>query len=157
MFSAENPTPSVATRITQWMVKLVITMALGFVLIFSLYTWSVLKYVYARGERAGYLQKLSQKGWLFKTWEGEMALVNLPGAMPEIFYFSIRNDDIAKKVMSHLGGRVTLTYEQHRGLPINWFAETEYFVTDLRPIVDQEPIPLSTPAPANEKPSASKK
>ena len=39
----------------------------------------VLNWSYSTGDRAGWLQKLSEKGWVCKTWEGEMALVSLPG------------------------------------------------------------------------------
>ncbi|MCK7494475.1 MAG: hypothetical protein MZW92_27325 [Comamonadaceae bacterium] len=63
-----------------------------------LWTWAALSYNYSDGERAGFVQKLSRKGWICKTWEGELALVNLPGAMPEIFYFSVRDDAVAQRI-----------------------------------------------------------
>jgi hypothetical protein len=98
------------------------------------WTWFTLTYDYSDGERAGYVQKLSHKGWVCKTWEGELALVNLPGAMPEIFHFSVRNEAVAKHIQESVGKRVALTYEQHIGVPSNCFGETEYFVTGLRVI-----------------------
>lgn len=99
---------------------------------FSLWTWASLNYVYSSGERAGYVQKLSKKGWLCKTWEGELAMVNLPGAMPEIFSFTVPDDNIAQEINQSLGRRVTLTYEQHLGIPTTCFGETSYFVTRVR-------------------------
>lgn len=101
-------------------------------LVFSLWTWMTLSYKYSSGERAGYVQKLSKKGWLCKTWEGELAMVNLPGAMPEIFRFSIRNDSIAQLIEKNVGEKVSLTYAQHRGIPTSCFGETEYFITNVR-------------------------
>jgi hypothetical protein len=103
------------------------------VVIFSLWTWVTLGYVYSTGERAGYVQKLSKKGWLCKTWEGELAMVNLPGSVtPQIFNFTVRSDSIASILERDLGKRVSLTYEQHRGVPSSCFGETEYFVSNVR-------------------------
>jgi hypothetical protein len=96
--------------------------------LFALYTWASLQISYAEGERAGYLQKFSRKGWICKTWEGEILLSSMPGAIPERFAFSVRNDLVAKDLMAAMGKRVSLTYEQHKGVPTECFGETEYFV-----------------------------
>ena len=96
--------------------------------------WVALTWNYAEGERAGYVQKLSRKGWICKTWEGELALVNLPGAMPEIFYFSVRDDAVAKRIQQSVGKRVALSYEQHIGIPTTCFGETEYFVVNIKDV-----------------------
>ena len=136
--------------------KLLIRFALIVVIVpplaFAAWTWGAPKYVYSSGERAGYVQKFSKRGWLFKTWEGELAMVNLPGAMPEKFSFSVRDGAVAKQIEQSLGRRTVLAYEQHRFLPTKIFAETEYFVVAVR-IVDDAPqpgvFPVSTPnAPA---------
>ena len=95
----------------------------------ALWIWVTLGYTYAVGERAGYVQKISKKGWLCKTWEGELAMANLPGTMPQIFSFTVRNDSIAHVIEQNAGKQVSLTYEQHRGVPSACFGETEYFVT----------------------------
>jgi hypothetical protein len=102
------------------------------VLLFALYTWIALNYTYSRGERAGYVQKFSEKGWICKTWEGELAMVNLPGAAQEKFQFSVRDDAVAQRIERNMGRRVSLTYEQHRGIPTSCFGETDYFVTNVR-------------------------
>ena len=101
------------------------------VLLFALYTWSALTWTYSSGERAGYVQKFSKKGWVCKTWEGELAMANLPGTMPQIFSFTVRNDSIAHVLEQNAGKQVSLTYEQHRGIPTSCFGETEYFVTKV--------------------------
>ena len=101
---------------------------------FALYVWITLNYDYSEGERAGYIQKFSRKGWLCKTWEGELAMVNLPGAMPEVFRFSVRDDAVARKINESMGRRVTLHYEQHVGVPTTCFGETDYFVTEVRDV-----------------------
>lgn len=94
----------------------------------ALYTWFTLSWSYSEGERAGYLQKFSKKGWLCKTWEGEILLSSMPGAIPERFAFSVRDDLIAKDLMAATGKRVVLTYAQHKGVPSSCFGETEHFI-----------------------------
>jgi hypothetical protein len=98
------------------------------IVLFVLYTYAALHYTYSRGERAGYLQKFSQKGWICKTWEGEIAMANLPGAMPEVFSFTVRDDSIASILNNLSGQRVALHYAQRKGLPTSCFGDTEYFV-----------------------------
>ena len=96
--------------------------------------WTViaLSYTYSQGDRAGYIQKLSKKGWICKTWEGELAMVNVPGAMQERFPFTVRSDSLAAAMTKLMGSRVSLTYEEHRGVPGNCFGETNYYVTAVR-------------------------
>ena len=100
----------------------------------ALWIWVTLGYTYAVGERAGYVQKISKKGWLCKTWEGELAMANLPGTMPQIFTFTVRSDSIAHVLEQNAGKQVSLTYDQHRGIPSSCFGETEYFVTRVNRI-----------------------
>ena len=102
--------------------------------LFSLYVYIALNWSYSSGERAGFLQKVSHKGWICKTWEGELSLVAMPGAAPEKFLFTVRDDAIAQKVSAAAGKRVTLIYEQHKGLPSSCFGDTDYFVVDVKPI-----------------------
>ena len=101
--------------------------------LFALYTWSTISFVYARGDRAGFVQKLSQKGCVCQTWEGEMALNSLPGTVPQLFQFTVRNDSVAQIIKRDIGKRLALTYEQHRGVPTSCFGDTEYFVVGARP------------------------
>jgi hypothetical protein len=113
--------------------------------VFALYTWAALHISYSEGDRAGYVQKFSRKGWLCKTWEGELAMVNLPGAMPEVFAFTVRDDAVAARLNETLGQRVVLTYEEHRGVPTRCFGETGYFVTGVRPLEGAAPVPPLKP------------
>jgi len=101
------------------------------IVVVSLWAWVALGYTYALGERAGYVQKISKKGWICKTWEGELAMANLPGTMPQIFTFTVRSDSIANVLERNAGKQVSLTYEQHRGIPTSCFGETEYFITGV--------------------------
>lgn len=112
--------------------KWLLTVLLTPLVLFALWTWAALYFVYASGDRSGYVQKISKKGWVSKTWEGELAMANLPGTMPQIFEFTVRNDAVAHAIEQTLGKRVSLHYEQHRGIPTRLFGETSYFVTDVR-------------------------
>lgn len=100
-------------------------------LLFYAYVWAALSWSYSSGNRAGFLQKMSHKGWICKTWEGELSLVALPGAAPEKFFFTVRDPSVASRIEAAMGKRVTLLYEQHKGLPTSCFGETEYFVGGL--------------------------
>jgi len=91
-----------------------------------------LNFTYSSGERAGYLQKISQRGWLCKTWEGELQLTAIPGAAPEIFAFSTRSDSLAAEINRLSGQRVVIHYQQHKGVPTSCFGDTEYFAVGVR-------------------------
>ena len=100
--------------------------------LFALYTWATLTWVYSSGERAGYVQKLSQKGYVCKTYEGELVLVSMPGTQAEKFFFTVRNAAIAKRINETVGKRVRLIYEEHVGIPTSCFGETGFFVQDVQ-------------------------
>src|SRR5205823_11435765 len=110
------------------------TLAVLVVLIAALagYTWITLHWSYSDGERAGYVQKLSRKGWLCRTWEGEMAMVTMPGTVAEKFAFTVREPAVAAKLNASVGKRMALHYEQHKWIPTSCFGDSEYFVTDVR-------------------------
>lgn len=99
--------------------------------LFALYTWATITWVYSSGERAGYVQKLSLKGWVCKTYEGELVLVSMPGTQAEKFYFSVRNKAVAERINETVGKRVRLIYEEHVGVPTTCFGETRHFVTGV--------------------------
>jgi hypothetical protein len=102
------------------------------ILLAALYTWAALTYVYSSGERAGYVQKLSEKGWICKTYEGELVLVSMPGTQAEKFPFTVRDAGVAKRINDTVGKRVRLIYEEHKGIPTDCFGETGYFVHDVQ-------------------------
>ena len=103
---------------------LLLAVALG-----AAYTWVTLNWSYSKGERAGYVQKFSTKGWLFKTWEGELQMIPVPGSTPEKFLFTVRDEAVAQRLNAAVGKRIVIHYEQHKGIPTSCFGETEYFVT----------------------------
>ncbi|PYT17022.1 MAG: hypothetical protein DMF51_03305 [Acidobacteria bacterium] len=109
-------------------------------ILFGLYTWTTLSWTYSTGERAGYVQKFSRRGWICKTWEGDLAMVTIPGTMPEKFLFSVRADPVAETITRTLGKRVALIYDQHKGVPTSCFGDTEYFVTGVR-VIDETKAP----------------
>jgi hypothetical protein len=114
--------------VKRWIIGLVAASLLGGVL----YTWLTLTWSYSSGERVGYVRKLSKKGWICKTWEGQLSLVSIPGTSLETFYFTVRDPAVSERIQKDLGKRVALHYEQHKGVPTSCFGETEYFVTDVR-------------------------
>ena len=107
---------------------IILALITAVVALFATYTWVALHLSYSEGERAGFLQKFSRKGWICKTWEGEILLSSMPGAIPERFEFSVRDDLVATQLTAAVGKRVLLTYAQHKGVPSACFGETEYFV-----------------------------
>ncbi len=125
------------------------------------WVWLTLHWAYSDGERTGYIQKLSRKGWLCKTWEGEIVLVTMPGAIPEKFEFTVRDPGVVDKINASAGKRVVLHYEQHKFVPTTCFGETEYFVDGIHDVEEAAPpaaapqaaAPASAPAPTLPPPS----
>ena len=105
------------------------------IILFVLYTWLTLSYSYSTGSRAGFLQKFSNRGWVCKTWEGELVTGSMLGNQ-EKFSFSVRDEELAKMVSSNIGRRVEIEYDQHVGVPTNCFAETEYYVKKIKSVPD---------------------
>lgn len=112
----------------KWSIGLTLVFLLGF----SAYLALVLSWSYSDGERAGYLQKFSRKGWLCKSYEGELAMTTVPGVAPLLWNFTVRDEAVAKRMNALLGQRISLTYEEHRGIPTDCFGETGYFVSQVR-------------------------
>ncbi len=104
------------------------------VALFAAYVTVVLHWAYSEGERAGYVQKFSRKGWVCKTWEGELAMANLPGAMPEVFAFTVWDDGVAARLNGVMGQRVVLHYKEKVGLPTSCFGDTRHIVDDVRSV-----------------------
>ena len=119
----------------------------------ALYFWAALSWSFSSGERAGWVQKLSNKGWVCKTWEGELALISLPGTLPEKFLFTIRDDGVAEQVTKAMGKRVALHYEEKVGLPGSCFGDTRYYVTTVL-VSDEIPIATGVVAPNPPAPVA---
>lgn len=118
----------------KWKITAILLFVVLPIAAFALWVTVALNWSYASGERAGFVQKLSNKGWVCKTWEGELALANGPNVMPELFRFSVRDPRVAEQINSSLGKQVKLAYEQHKGVPTQCFGETEYFVMGVEVI-----------------------
>ena len=128
--------------------------AIGIVVLVALvagYFAIVTQWSYSTGERAGWVQKFSNKGWLCKTWEGELALVSLPGTSVEKFLFTVRDESVAANVNRVVGHRVSLHYEQKVGLPTTCFGETRYYVTGVSAMAE---VPLAPGAVVSTSPGA---
>ena len=111
----------------KWLLALLVPVLLVVAYFLAATSWS-----YSSGERAGWVQKLSHKGWLCKTWEGELALVSLPGSTPEKFAFTVWSHAVAEQINQAMGKRVALHYEEKVGLPTSCFGDTRYYVTGVR-------------------------
>ncbi len=88
----------------------------------------VFNWTYSDGDRAGYIQQFSTRGWLCKTHEGELAMTTVPGTAPVLWQFTIWNDNVAAELSEVMGKRVILHYKEYRHIPTNCFGETAYFV-----------------------------
>src|SRR5271170_2011314 len=116
----------------KWGIRIGIGGVLAVVVGSALYTWASLSFSYSSGERIGFVQKLSKKGWICKTNEGELAMVNMAGQQATIFTFTVPDDKVVAEIESFAGHRVSLDYEEHRGIPSSCFGETSYFVTGVK-------------------------
>ncbi len=134
--------------------RLIATIVGTLVAAFGLYVLAVVFWSYSAGERAGWVQKLSNKGWLCKTWEGEMAMVSMPGTTAEKFYFTVWDDEVAEQINKVMGKRVALHYEEKVGIPTSCFGDTRYYVTKVS-VVDQ--IPLAPGVVVPVQPAAAEK
>ncbi len=112
--------------------KWIVLAALLPVLLFAAYFGFVLSWAYSDGDRAGYLQKFSRKGWICKTYEGELAMTTVPGVAPVLWSFTVRDPAVAAQINAVLGKRMALHYEEHRGIPTSCYGETNYFVSKVQ-------------------------
>ena len=119
----------------------------------ALYLWAALSWNYSSGERAGSVQKFSTKGWICKTWEGELAMVTMPGAAQEKFFFTVWDDDVARQINAAMGKRVSLHYDEKVGLPTSCFGETRHWV-DKVTVVQDIPLAPGITVPTTPPPSA---
>jgi hypothetical protein len=126
----------------------------------ALYFYLSLNWNYSVGERAGWVQKFSKKGWICKTWEGELAMVSMPGTAQEKFEFTVWDEETAARINKAMGQRVSLHYDEKVGLPGSCFGETRHWVTSLSivpeiplapgvvvPVMPAQPAPPPAPAP----------
>ncbi len=121
------------------MIARLIAVLVALLLLVALYFAAAWNWSFSVGERAGWVQKISKKGWVCKTWEGELVLTSLPGSVPEKFLFTIHDEAVATQVNRLIGKRVALYYEEKVGLPTSCFGDTRYFITK---VTQSDEIPL---------------
>jgi hypothetical protein len=137
-------------------IKSIVAAVFALVVAAALYVLVVGFWSYSSGERAGWVQKFSSKGWLCKTWEGEMAMVSMPGTTADKFFFTVWDDEIAARINKVMGKRVSMHYEEKVGIPTSCFGETRYYVTEVK-VVDEIPLApgvVVPTKPAEPAPSA---
>ena len=126
---------------------------LGLVLLAAVgWVWLTLTWSYSEGERAGVLQKFSKRGWICKTYEGELAMYVVGGVAPQIWNFSVRDEAVVEQLHKAVGQQVRLHYAEHRGLPTSCFGETDYFVERVE-IVGPPPYNITAPAAGTAAPA----
>ena len=132
--TARSPLPPVGARPPRHLLRAFFTLLAAALLIFALWTWAALSWSYSEGDRAGVLQKFSRKGWLCKTWEGEVAQFVVAGVAPQIWTFSVRDGNVAAQLSKQVGEKLQMHYTEHRGVPTSCFADTSYFVESFAPV-----------------------
>ncbi len=164
--AVDNPAPTRRPRRDGGWVWLTL---LALIALAALWFWAMIAWSYSSGERAGWVQKFSKKGWICKTWEGELALVTMPGTAQEKFLFTVWDDGVAQQMNAAMGKRVSLHYDEKVGLPGSCFGETRYWVNGVKAVEDiplapgivvptqpqaPAPVPQAVPAPAAPAPAA---
>lgn len=130
MTASAPPTPSFARR--HWGKLTILSIVSTLLLVFGAWSAFAIFVTYSEGTRTGYAQKLSYKGWICKTWEGEIAMSTVPGVMPEKFTYTVHGDSLAEAIRALEGKKVTLAYKQHRFVPSRCFGESEYWATGVK-------------------------
>ena len=125
------PPPQTFFRRHRWKIILVGFLA-AVAAVGALWTLITLTFSYSDGDRVGYVQKFSHKGWVCRTWEGELAMTPVPGSVPQIFTFTVRDKGVVKRIQEAEGKKIALHYKEKRGVPSSCFGETSYFISDVR-------------------------
>ena len=160
-----QPGPSASASLKKkrsWKFMLFLVLFIPLVAV-ALYTFFVLSWSYSDGIRAGELLKFSRKGWLCKTYEGELAqfLENQgQGMAPRIWAFTVRDEAVIQQLNQSVGQNVQLHYTEHKGVPTTCFGETQFYVDEVTltkaPGTAAAPVPAPVPqsaAPAETAPA----
>jgi len=124
------PQPAAPSRFRRVRTVLVLALLVPLLLL-ALYTWLVLHWDYSNGYRSGVLQKFSQKGWLCKTYEGELWQSVVANVAPMVWEFTVRDRRVVQAMDTLVGKPVRLHYTEHRGVPTTCFGDTRYYVDSV--------------------------
>jgi hypothetical protein len=105
--------------------------------LFALWIWITLSWSYSEGDRGGVLQKFSRKGWICKTYEGEVAQYVVRGVAPQIWYFTTRDEKLADSMAKAVGQNIQIHYTEHRGVPTSCFGDTPYYADSFIVVREQ--------------------
>ena len=128
--SSDPRAPRQSFKRRHWGKLLLLTLVMLPVAAFALWSAVTLNWTYSEGVRPGYVQKVSKKGYLCKTWEGVL-YTDLKGFRADSFLFTVRSDSIAQLLQSLSGRQVSLDYQQHVKVPSSCFGDSEYFVSGV--------------------------
>ena len=120
-----------ANAAKKWALRIGVGGLLAVVAVCLLYTFATLRFAYSEGERVGFVQKLSRRGWLCKTNEGDLAMANVLGQPAQMFSFTVRDPKVVEQIDALAGHKVSLKYEEHRGIPSTCFGDTDYFIVGV--------------------------
>ncbi len=117
-------------KVLRWTMSLLII----FLVIFVYFKYF---FTYSEGYRAGLLQKFSNKGVVFKTYEGELILSSISSTAnvalaSEKFLFSVVNKDLSIQFDTLQGRNVILHYKEKKGT-VPWRGESKYLVDSIAP------------------------
>ena len=129
---SQSPPPRPGFLRRNWVKLTLLILVTVPLLALVIWSYAALSFAYSTGNRVGWVQKISQKGWVCKTWEGELQMSNIPGSAPQLFHFTVRSDSVAGAIEQSMGKQVELKYEEHQGVPLSCFGDTPYFVTGVR-------------------------
>lgn len=127
-----NTTPPVRRRSRGLLWKI----ALLVLLVFGMYFYWKYVFTYSSGKRYGLLQKFSEKGTLFKTYEGEMILSSVRSntniaLASEKFFFTVADKGMADQLSDLQGRYVTVHYRQKNGT-LPWRGDSPFIVDSVR-------------------------
>lgn len=136
------------SKVLAWVLALVLVAGAVFVY-FKFY------FVFGSGVKAGELNQIVYKGWVWKTYEGRLIQTGFKGAkgtgslQSNEFEFSVVNEEVAKELMRCSGKNVELHYKEYRGM-LPWRGMQKYVVDEIVSVNNQEKVETVIPIVPDE-------
>jgi hypothetical protein len=116
-------------RLFKWLLFLIVIIAGVFIY------WKFF-YTYSEGYRAGLLQKFSNKGTIFKTYEGEMILSSVSSSRDialasEKFLFTVTNKTLIRE-FDTLQGEMVIVHYRQKNAAVFWRGDSQYLVDSVK-------------------------